>query len=234
MELQGELLIMTESIFVRVKRIVSGSIYDTVDAMEKAGGASVMREAIREVDRVVGDAKSERDQATASRLHAVRLQGLYKERLNTLQEKAEFAIDQGREDLAEAALHRQVEFEEQIKALAKSEEDAAEKERHLEECLASLSVRLEQMTEELNAFEMARASATSDSGGTIPEEMQKERRVERAEAAFDRALSGAGVAMGMSRTNMEHAAKVGEIDAMQKTSVIAQRMAELRERKKAS
>lgn len=225
---------MSESIFVRVKRIVSGSIYDTVDAMERAGGASVMREAIREVERVVDDVKGERDQATASRLQAVRLQGLYKERLNTLQEKAEFAIDQGREDLAEAALHRQVEFEEQIEALAKSEKDAADKERQLEECLASLTVRLEQMAEELNAFEMARVSASAEVAGSVSQERQTERRVERAEAAFDRALSGAGGAMGLSRTNMEHAAKVGEIDAMQKSAVIAERMAALRERKKAS
>ncbi len=132
---------MAESIFVRVKRMVSASVYDTVDAMERAGGTSVMREAIREVDRIVDEVKSERDQATAARLQAVRLQGLYKERLETLQEKAEFAIDQGREDLAEAALIRQVEFEDQIEALHKAEEEAGEKERHLEEAMASLSMR---------------------------------------------------------------------------------------------
>lgn len=224
---------MAESILVRVKRMVSGSVYDTVDAMERAGGTAVMREAIREVDRIVDEAKAERDSVTASRLQAVRLQGLYKERLETLQEKAEFAIDQGREDLAEAALHRQVEFEGQIAALTKAEEDAAEKERVLEESLASLSMRKAQMEEELKAFETARREAGVGADGGVSNEKQKENRVDRAEAAFDRALSGVGGKMGIDRTDMENAAKVVEIDAMQKSSVIADRMEALRNRKNA-
>lgn len=224
---------MTESIFVRVKRIVSGSIYDSVDAMERAGGASVMREAVREVERVADEVKSERDSATASRLQAVRLQSLYKERLTALQEKAEFAIEQDREDLAEAALLRQVEFEEQIEALAKTEEKAADEERHLEECLASLSMRKEQMGEELKAYEDSQRDAglRSDTEGT--KEQKNDRRVERAEAAFDRAITGAGAKMGISRGDMENAAKVVEIDAMQKKSVIQERMEAIRKRKKA-
>ena len=41
---------MAESIFMRVRRVISASIEDAVDAMERAGGTSVMREAVREVD----------------------------------------------------------------------------------------------------------------------------------------------------------------------------------------
>ena len=69
---------MAESIFVRVKRIVSGSVEDMVDSMERAGGTSVMREAVRELDRVVDDVKSERDAITARRLQAVRHQKMYR------------------------------------------------------------------------------------------------------------------------------------------------------------
>ena len=65
---------MTESIFTRVKRLVSGSVEDIVDTMERAGGSTVMRQAIRELDHVVAEAKNERDQATAKRLQAVRQQ----------------------------------------------------------------------------------------------------------------------------------------------------------------
>lgn len=234
-DLWGRLdITMTESIFVRVKRVVSGGIYDSVDAMERAGGASVMREAVREVERVADEVKGERDNATASRLQAIRLQSLYKERLTSLQEKAEFAIDQDREDLAEAALLRQVEFEEQIEALTKSEEEAGEKERHLEECLASLTMRKAQMSEELKAFEESRRDAGVGVDTDGASKKQKDDRVERAEAAFDRAISGASGDMGTARTDMENAAKVVEIDAMQKKSVIEERMAVLRKRKKAS
>ncbi len=224
---------MAESIVVRVKRIISGSVYDTVEAMERAGGTSVMREAIREVDRVVDEVKSERDKATAARLQAVRLQSLYKERLSTLQEKAEFAIDAGREDLAEAALHRQVEFEGQIVALGKAENDAADKERQFEENLASLTMRKEQMEEELKSYEIAQQGAGIGADVGESSQRKKESRVERAEAAFDRAISGAGGNLGQTKTDMAHAVKVAEIDALQKNSVIAERMEALRNRKKA-
>ena len=52
---------MPESIFIRIKRVVSASIEDCVDRMERAGGAAIMRESIREVESVVDDAKTERD-----------------------------------------------------------------------------------------------------------------------------------------------------------------------------
>lgn len=105
-------------------------------------------------------------------------------------------------------MQRQVEFEGQIAALAKAEEDAAEKERVLEESLASLSMRKAQMEEELKAFETARCEAGVSAFGGVSNEKQKEDRVERAEAAFDRALSGVGGKMGMDRTDMENAAKL--------------------------
>ncbi|HKG83144.1 MAG TPA: hypothetical protein VKB16_08320 [Beijerinckiaceae bacterium] len=59
---------MAESIFLRVRRLISGSIEDSVDAMERAGGTSVMREAIREVDRAIDEVRSEHEAATARRL----------------------------------------------------------------------------------------------------------------------------------------------------------------------
>src|SRR3712207_2505810 len=87
---------VAESIILRVRRIITGSIEDAVDAMERAGGTSVMREAIREVDRAIDEVRSEHDAATARRLQAMRQQRLFRERLAGLEEKARFALGQGR------------------------------------------------------------------------------------------------------------------------------------------
>src|SRR5215210_8711063 len=65
---------VAESIFARVRRIISGSVEDAVDAMERTGGPSVMREAIREVDRAIDDARAEHAAAAARRLQAMRQQ----------------------------------------------------------------------------------------------------------------------------------------------------------------
>ncbi|MGL4404486.1 MAG: PspA/IM30 family protein, partial [Notoacmeibacter sp.] len=86
---------MAESVFARIRRLVSGGIEETVDAMERAGGTAVMREAVREIDRLIDEAKAERGHATTKRLQAVRQKRMYVERLATLQEKAEFAVEQG-------------------------------------------------------------------------------------------------------------------------------------------
>ena len=224
---------MAESVFARVRRLVSGGIEETVDAMERAGGTAVMREAVREIDRLVDEAKAERGLATTKRLQAVRQKRMYMERLATLQEKAEFAVEQGRDDLAEAALQRQMDFEATIKTLDQTELDAGEEERSLEEALASLCLRKAQMEEELHAFEAAKREAgmADLQNGTNPH--SNERKVQRAEAAFNRAMAGAGGVAGVSRGDADNHAKVVEIDTMQRRSAIADRMAVLRAKKSA-
>ena len=52
--------------------------------------------------------------------------------------------------------------------------------------------------------------------------------MERAEAAFDRAMAGVGGVTGAVRTDPQAAAKVAEIDVMQRSAVVAQRIAALR------
>ena len=64
---------MAETVIKRVKRLVSGKIEDSVDAMERAGGTSVMREAIRETERAIEDVKAERDEVTVKRLSLIHI-----------------------------------------------------------------------------------------------------------------------------------------------------------------
>ena len=222
---------MAESIFVRVKRIVSGSVEDMVDSMERAGGTSVMREAVRELDRVVDDVKAERDAIAARRLQAVRHQKMYRERLETLQQKAQFAMNEDREDLAEAALHRQFEFEAQLKTLAEIEAETGEQERELEESLASLEMRKAHMEEEVKHFEAARKEAGVLAAVPGSNSAETLRKVERIEAAYNRAIEGVGgVAL---KDAHEHASDVAEIDVMMKKREIEARMDALRNAKKA-
>lgn len=217
---------MSESIFIRVKRMVSGTVEDAVDAMERAGGTTVMREAIRELDRVVQEAKVERDSVTAKRLQAVRQQRMYKERLEEIQEKAQYAMDQGREDLAEAALHRLIDFEAQVEKLQQIEAETSEQERELEEAVASLEMRKAHLVEELKHFEAAQVEANLDANDPTSSIASDERRVERIEAAFERAMNGAGGTTNMA--DVENTKSIAEIDMMRKQSDIEARMEALR------
>ncbi len=217
---------MAEPIYLRVRRILSATIEEAVDTMERAGGATVMSEAVREVDRALDEVRAEQEAATARRLQAVRQQRMLRDGTTALVDKARFAMEAGRDDLAEAALSRQLDFEAQADRLD-AVQAAADEAARLEECVAALATRKAEMEEALTAFQIAQREAALGGDGPSQPGRNVERKVERAEKAFDRAMSGAGGA-AFTRPDGKAAAKVAEIDVIQKSAAIAQRMAALR------
>ena len=219
---------MAESIFMRVRRLISASVEDAVDAMERAGGPSVMREAIREVDRAIDEVRAEQEAASARRLQAMRQQRMFRDKLAALEAQARFAIAEKRDDLAEAAVSRQLDFEAQAERLETVQTEAASEASRLEECLVALTTRKTQMEDALAAFETAQRDAALGGEGPARPTRTTEGKVKRAEEAFDRAMTAAGGVAGISRTDAQTAAKVAEITTLQRSAAIAQRMAALR------
>jgi phage shock protein A len=218
---------MAESIFARVRRILAGTVESAVDRMEHQGGETVMREAIREVDRAIDDARADHESAVARRLNSVRQQRLLNERLEQLTEKARIAIEQGRDDLAEAALTRQVDFEDQLAILVKNETEMTDLEGKLDDNITALKARKQQMDEALSAFLIARQEASLGGDAGTRNERGVEKKVERAEAAFDRAMSGAG-GVNFTRSDADTINKIAEIDGIVKTSTVSERLAALK------
>jgi phage shock protein A len=214
---------MAESIFHRVRRLLSAQIEDSVDGMERANSDGTMREAIREVDRAIDDVRVDQEGAMTRRLQAARQQEMIAKKLVELTEKARFALSEGREDLAEGALVRQVDLESQVAQLEQVQELARVEEEKLDESLTALRARKRQMEEALALF--------GDAGRS--NERTVERQVERAEAAFNRAMTGAG---GTSFTAGDVAAinSVAEIDSLQKGATVATRLATLKSEAKAA
>ncbi|RAI41236.1 PspA/IM30 family protein [Rhodoplanes roseus] len=219
---------MAESIFLRVRRLVSASIEDAVDAMERAGGSGVMREAIREVDRAVDEVRAEQEAAASRRLQAIRHQRLLREKHAELDEKARFAIAENRDDLAEAAVARQLDLEQEATRLQATEADAAAEAGRLDECLAALAGRKARMEEALAVFEAAHREAATGGDGPGRPDRATERRVERAEAAFDRAMAASGGVAGADRVDPGVGAKVAEIATLQRAAAISVRVAALK------
>ena len=219
---------MVEQIFQRVRRILNARLEDAVDRMEQSGSDSVMREAIREVGRAIDQVQVDYEAAMSSRLLAVRQQKALREKAIELTAKAKFALAEGREDLAEAALGRQVDFEEQAGKLDAVWTQAAEEEARLSENLAALKTRKQQMEEALDAFLASRRDAALGGDGPTKPPRCVERRVDRAEKAFERAMSDAG-GPGFTRPDAEAINRVAEIDVMQKHALVAARLAALKQ-----
>jgi phage shock protein A len=219
---------MAEPILHRVRRILNARLEDAVDRMERSGRDSVMLEAIREVDRAIDQVQADFEATMARRSQAVRQQKALREKLSELTGKAKFALAEGREDLAEAALSRQVDFEEQAGKLDAIQSQAGADETKFSENLVALRTRKQQMEEALAAFVASRRDVAP--GGDEPATKQRgvERRVDQAEQAFGRAMSSAGGA-GFTRADPETINRVAEIDVMQRRSIVAARLEALKQ-----
>lgn len=223
---------MAESIFLRVRRICSARIEDTVDRMETEGGDAVMREAIREVDRAIEEIRAQQQGAMGRRLQAAKQQAMVEAKIAELGSKASFAVDSGRDDLAEAALTRQVDFEAELEKLKKTQGSTSEEEAKLEDSLASLRSRKVQMEDALRAFSEAQVEASMGGDKGFHVQQRIERKVEQAEAAFDRAMVGAG-GVSFTRADADTINKVSELDELAKGSSVAGRLAALKANKAA-
>jgi phage shock protein A len=218
---------MADSIFVRVQKVVSGGLDSAVGSVEQLSGTSLMRQAIRDVDAAIASARDGADAARARRLQAEHHAGAARQQLATLNEQARFALGKGRDDLAEAAIARQIEVEAQLARLDAARAEAGVEERRLEESRTELNLRKGRMEEELAAFQSARRAADGDPAAPGAADARLQRRAERAEETFRRAMSAAGAVAG-SETDAGAAAKVAEIEKLQRETAVAERLAALR------
>ena len=61
---------MAEALHLRLKRTVTASLETAVDSLERVSGASLMREAVREVERTVEDTRNRLADAKSEQLRA--------------------------------------------------------------------------------------------------------------------------------------------------------------------
>lgn len=220
---------MVESIATRVKRILSASVVDLVDRLETAKAESVMKETIREVEQVIDEARVEMSRAAAKRLQSVRQAQLVREKIDDLAKRARDALTQSREDLAQAAIARQIELEAQLVTLADTERSAANEEQQFERDVAALVARKKEMEESLEAFVAARREAERDCGvAAKPGEKPLDRRAEKSVAAFERAMKTAGDISPMAAVDADTSAKLAELDVVLSQKQISERLAAMK------
>jgi phage shock protein A len=182
---------MKERIASRVGRIISGSFNQLIDAFENAAPETIMEQAIREVDGAIDDIRIELGRIAANKhLASQRLTGANNHHAE-LSSKIELAIKEEREDLAEAAVAKQLDLEAQAPVLESTIKEAGKKEKELEGYIAALQAKKREMNEELLQFHRTRIS--SESGAYAPDQnhtagIEVQSRVSRAESAFDRVL----------------------------------------------
>lgn len=224
---------MKESLTSRVGRIVSGGLNALVDAMENATPETVMEEAIREIDGAIDEVRAELGKVVANK-HVANTRLLEENRKHEdLAEKIELAVNAGRDDLAEAAVARQLDIEAQIPVLEGAIADLTTQERELEAFVRALQAKKREMREELQQFrdsrrEAAASTAASGSAATATGN-NAERRAEKAVSAFDRIMEKAtGLAASSGAASQEEAAKLGELEELARRNRVQERLAAIK------
>lgn len=222
---------MKESLTNRVGRIISGSLNALVDAVENAAPELVMEEAIREIDAAIDEVRAELGRSLAG-MHVAN-QRLMEERRKheDLSEKIQLAVKEGRDDLAEAAIAKQLDIEAQIPVLESTVSDAAEQEKELEGYVVALQAKKREMKEELSQFRAALRDSNglkTDSAGNSATGNGVDASVRKAESTFDRVMERAVGVGSRTMPDRKDASKLAELDELARNNRIQERLAALK------
>jgi phage shock protein A len=219
---------MADSIGTRVARIVAGNVHALLDAIENAHPEAAMSQAIREVDSVIDEVGVSLGRAAANKHLAVTNLAEQNRRHEQLAGDMEFALAQGRDDLAKAAIARQLDIEAQVPVVEQVIANTAAEEKELEGYLTALRAKKREMEDAVRQFVASRSqqsTAGRDGGPALSD------RLERAGADFDRILSRQTGIPGLGAgADGETAAKLKELADLARQNRIEERLAAVKAR----
>ena len=222
---------MIDTIASRVTRVIGGSVHALLDAVENAAPEATMAQAIREVDRVIDDVRAELGRVEASKHLATSQLNKLNTEHEQLASQIESALGQGREDLARAGLEKQLNIEDQVPVLQKLLADQRDAGKELEGYIAPLLAKKREMEQALRDYVAARATHTAGRGpaaGPTTSRGKSEDRVANAGAVFDRVLAKQTGLSGLASTATGDAAKLRELQDLQRANRIEERLAQLK------
>jgi phage shock protein A len=222
---------MSESLASRVKRLVSGSANMIVTAVESLAPEMVMEEAVREVDSAIDDVRTELGQVMTRQYHATRRLAGENKKHEELSVSIKVALNEGRDDLAEAGVERLLDIEAQIPVLESAIGETREAQAELEGYVAALRGRKAEMKEELREFRASQkeAAASGNGDGSGPQGSDTERRVEKASEAFDRAMEIGGGIGGGDAPDRKSAAMNAELEGLARKNRVNERLAQFKD-----
>lgn len=164
---QEETMLATESAVKRIGRVIAGMTNLAVDAAEGVNPEAVLAQAIREIDAAADEVRVELGKATAERHRLdVRRQQLLREK-DELVAKVRIAIDEKRDDLAEAGIARQVDIEAQVGVLDRLMADADEKVVQLGQTIDAIAASRREAEQTRKDFQASRASVGGDGAAAV-------------------------------------------------------------------
>jgi phage shock protein A len=220
---------MNESISSRVGRIISGSLNAIVDAVENAAPEAVMQESIREIESAIDEVRIELGKVIAAKHLASNRLMSENQKHTDLTEKLELAVQQERDDLAEAAISAQLDIEAQLPVLENTISDNTAREKELEGYIAALKAKKSEMQDELDEYKRLQHELNSTDTLGAASANTINQQVDKASASFDRVMKNAtGLSSRLHSQTPASAEKMAELDEMARQNRIQERLAEVK------
>lgn len=224
---------MSETLKTRVGRVIAGSVHALLDRIEDQAPEAMMEQSIRDADEVIDDIRHELGVVSANRHLSQQQHASLNGQHAKLASQIDEALTGGREDLARAAVARQLDIEAQLPVLETTLGEYTRQESELRGYVAALLAKKREMQEALTEFRKSRAATTATAspktGGTGS---TAEHRIDSAADAFDRIYERQTGLSGTARGNtLQQAAQLKELDDMVRDNKIAERMAQLKANK---
>jgi phage shock protein A len=220
---------MSETLRTRVSRVIAGSVHALLDRIEDQAPDVYMEQAIREADGVINDVRHELGLITANRHLAQKQHAKLNSQHAELSGQINEALTHSREDLAHAAIARQLDIEAQLPVLEGSLSDLAAQEHELQSFVGALLAKKREMEDALAAFRQSRAAAQSNAAAVAPGATVADQRMQAATSAFDRLHARqTGLSAQTSSNNLAQAGKLRELEDLVRANKIAERLAQLK------
>ncbi len=221
---------MADSLGTRVTRILAGSAHAFLDAVEDMAPEAMMRQAVRELEQVLADVRTDLGKVEAAKhLVTTQINKLNSEN-EDLSAQIETALTQGKEDLARAGVERQTLIEDQLPVLQRSLAEQQDRARELEGYVTGLLAKRKEMEEVLQQYLATRATANSIV--TAAGKGTKDAQVESAQSAFDRVLARQTGVGGLVGANTGDAVRLRELQETQRNQRIDEKLAAIKQRMK--
>ena len=219
---------MTDSLKTRVGRVIAGSVHALLDRIEDQAPEATMEQSLREADAVIDEVRHELGTVSANRHLSQRQHANLNQLHATLSSQIDEAMSAGREDLARAAVARQLDIEAQLPVLETTLAEHARQENELTGFVAALLAKKREMQDALAEFRKSRAAAAATA--TAPAGAgSAAHRIGKVTDAFDRVYERQTGLSGTARQNsLQQAAQLKELDDLVRDNKIAERMAQLK------
>lgn len=218
---------MADSLKTRVGRVITGSVHALLDRIEDLNPQAAMEQALREADGVIDEVRHELGLVSASRHLAQQQHAKLNRSHEELRDQIAQALAAQREDLARAAVSRQIDIEAQIPVIETTLADLARQEQELQGFTAALLAKKREMQEALAQFRNSRAA--TESAAQPSGQSSVEQRLGKVTDAFDKIYQRQTGLDGTQRTgNLDQASRLNELEALVRDHKISERMARIK------